>query len=447
MRIVVAGIGEVGRHLAKLLAQHNHEIVAIDLSSAKLNQLAQAADLVTYEGSAISLRILSEAQVDRADLFIAVTSHEETNILSALLAKQIGARQVIARIDSNEYLSPQGEAYFSNMGIDALIYPEKLAAQLIMGLLGGGGTFEMMGFADRNLVLSGFRIQNETNLVGLSLQEIDHEFTDIDFRIVAITREGVTLIPHGDDLIYENDLVHIISTPRGIERWRTLLRMSRFSVEKLMVVGASRVGLRICLDMENSIPEIRLVERNQDVGAEVDQLLSRTLVIRGDGRDTDLLMREGLDQVDAFVAVTGNSETNILMCMAARRAGVRRIIAEVENIDYITLAESIGIDTVVNKKLLTASRIFRYTMGKHIASIQYLTGTDAEVAEFIVREGARATRGRLKDIHFPPHAIIGGIIRNEQAFIAIGDTLIEPGDRVIVFALSSAMERLSRFFG
>ncbi len=447
MRIIIAGLGEVGMHLAQMLAQNRHDIVAIDPHAENLARLSEVSDVITIQGSSISLDTLEQAEIDRSDLFVAVASLEETNITASLLAKRLGAKRVIARIDNNEYLRPENQQYFQSLGIDTLIYPEKLASQVIIGLLGAGGTLEYMGFGDGSLALSSFRISQGLWMAGQSLEEIDNHYPTIDFRIIAITRRGDTIIPRGDTLLYDQDTVHVLSTPRGIEQWRRMVGETRFSIENLIVVGASRMGLRTCLDLEHSVKNIKLIERDRAKSEHAASLCTHTLVINGDGRDTDLLIREGLEYADAFVAVTGNSETNILTCMAARRSGVKQIIAEVENIDYIALAESIGVDSVVNKKQIAAAQIFRYTMGRHMASIRYLTGTDAEVAEFIVKEGAPATRGRLKDLHFPPNALVGGIMRGQGSFIAVGDSQIVPGDRVVVFSLGSSMDRLERLFG
>lgn len=434
-------------HLARMLAQNHHDIVAIDPNQENLTRLTEDADVITLQGSAVSLGILEQAEVSRADLFVAVASLEETNVIAALLAKRMGAKRVIARIDNNEYLKRENLQHFLDLGIDRLIYPEKLASQVIIGLLGAGGTLEYMGFGDGSLALSSFRITQGLWMAGRSIEELDNHYPTISFRIMAITRAGETIIPRGETLLYDQDTVHVISTPKGIEQWRSLVGESRFSIENLIVVGASRMGIRTCLDLEGSVKNIKLIERDKAKCEYAGSICPHTLVINGDGRDTDLLIREGLEYADAFVAVTGNSETNILTCMAAKRSGVKQIIAEVENIDYIALAESIGVDTVVNKKQIAAAQIFRHTMGQHMASIRYLTGTDAEVAEFVVKPNARATRGRLKDLHFPPNALVGGIMRGNSSFIAVGDSQIAPGDRVVVISMGSSMDRLEKFFG
>jgi len=446
MRIIVAGIGEVGRHLAAMLANSYHDIVAIDPLASNLNALQDKADLVTVQGSATSPTILQSAEVGKTDLFVAVASAEETNIISAAMAKKLGAKRVVARIDNNEYLTPHNQDLFTSLGIDSLIYPEKLASQAVIGLLGEGGAMAYIHFAQGKLTLAAYRIETTMPYIGLTLAQIRKHYDNLNFLVVAIARDGETIIPSGEDTLRPGDLIHVISTPRGVDEWRRITGSSAFSVNNLFVLGASRMGIRTCLDLEGKVKKIKLFESDREKCERIAPLFRQTTLVHGDGRNTDFLLAEGLEEADAFAAMTGSSETNILTCLAARRAGVRQIIAEVENLDYITLAESIGIDSVVNKKLITASRIFRYTMGGDVSSMRYLTGSDAEVFEFVAKAGSPATRGRIKDLHIPPLTIAGGIIRGDSAFIATGETIIQPGDRVIVFTTSFAAGKVARFF-
>lgn len=450
MRIIVAGIGEVGHHLASMLSSSYHDIVAIDPEADSLEELAAEADLVTVMGSATSVSVLKQAEVSKADLFIAVASSEGTNIMSAVLAKQLGAQRVIARIDNNEYLQPANVSLFHRMGVDQLIYPEKLASQVIIRLLGDTSSMEYIDFAKGRLGLSVIRIDEGMPYVGLTLAAMSRALNGDEpldsYLVVAIARNGETIIPTGEEKVQAGDALHIIANGRGTELWRKLRGGDDTEVKNLMVLGASRMGVRTCLDLEDKIRNIKLIEADAAKCQRVAPLCKKTLVINGDGRDMDKLLEEEVGKMDAFVAVTGSSETNILACMAARRAGVKQIIAEVENLDYIALAESVGVDAVVNKKLITASSIFRHTMGSNISSMHCMTGSEAEVLEFVAKDGSKATRGRLKDLNFPKKALVGGIIRGDQAFIATGKTEILPGDRVVVFALNQAVNKLSQFF-
>lgn len=445
MNIVIAGAGEVGIHLAKMLSNEYHDIVVIDPDAEKLNQLSASADILVVEGSATSINSLREANIKKTDLFIAVAQSEETNIISATLAKRLGAKKVIARIDNNEYLLPNSKEIFLNLGIDNLIYPEKLAAKEVIGLLGQTSSTEFVDFSGGKLSLAVFRLEPDAPVVDMTLNQTTRDNDNLEFRAVAIAREGETIIPRGSDEFKVNDLVYVITNQGGVKAMLKYSGKTNIDVHNMIILGGSRIGVKIAEALDKQI-NIKLVERDKTKSLKLASLFTNTLVINGDGRDTDLLMQEGLQNMDAFVAVTGNSETNILSCLVAKRMGVKKTIAEIENIDYIQLAEGMGIDTVINKKLITASRIFRYTMSTEVSAIKCLTGSDAEVLEFIVKPNSPVTKGKIKSINFPKDAIIGGIVRADNSFIAKGDSEIKAYDRVVVFALPSAINKVGKFF-
>lgn len=435
----------MGTHLAKMLAKEYHDIVVIDPNAEMLSQIAATSDVITVEGSATSITALKEANVKKADLFIAVAHSEETNIISATLAKRLGAKKVIARIDNNEYLLPNNKELFLNLGIDSLIYPERLAAREVVGLLGQTSSTEFVDFSGGRLSLIVFKLEEDAPVIDKTLIQATKNMHTLEYRAVAISREGETIIPRGNDTFKVNDMVYVIANQKGIKEMLEYSGKTNVDVHNLMILGGSRIGVRIASEMEKHV-NVKIIEANKDKSTKLANYFKNALVINGDGRNTDLLLEEGLQYMDAFVAVTGNSETNILSCMVAKRMGVKKTIAEIENIDYIKLAESIGIDTVINKKLITASRIFRYTMSTDVSAIKCLTGSDAEVLEFIVKPGAIVTKGKLKHVNFPKDAIIGGVVRGEQAFIAKGDSEIKAYDRVVVFALPSAINKVGKFF-
>ncbi len=445
MNIIIAGAGEVGTHLAKMLSIEYHDIVVIDPDSQKLAQLTSSADLIVVEGSATTISGLKEANVKKADLFIAVTSSENANILSATLAKKLGAKKVIARIDNNEYLLPNNKELFLNLGVDSLIYPEKLAAREVISLLGHTSSTEFVDFSGGKLSLAVFKLEEDAPVIDQTLFQTIKDNKDLEFRAVAIAREGETIIPRGSDQFKVNDLVYVITNKSGVQEMLEYSGKKNIEVHNLMIIGGGRIGIRIAYDLEKDV-NIKIIEQDRDKSVKLANFFKNTLVINGDGRDTELLMQEGLPYMDAFIAVTGNSETNILTCLAAKRMGVKKTIAEVENLDYIKLAESMGIDTVINKKLITASRIFRYTMSTEVSAIKCLTGSDAEVLEFIVKPNSLVTRGKIKDINFPKDAIIGGVVRGDSSHIAKGITEIKAYDRVVVFALPSAINKVGKFF-
>lgn len=445
MNIIIVGAGEVGTHLATMLAKEYHDVVVIDPDAEMLSQVAATTDVVTLQGSATSISILKEANIKKADLFIAVAHSEETNIVSATLAKRLGAKKVIARIDKNEYLQPNNKEIFLNLGIDSLIYPERLAAREVITLLGQTSSTEFVDFSGGKLSLIVFRLEEDSPVIDNTLLQATKNIQNLDYRAVAISREGETLIPRGNDQFKFNDLVYVIANQGGIKDMMEHSGKKNIDVNNLMILGGSRIAIHIANELEKSM-NVKLIEVDKDKSQKLASQFKNALVINGDGRNTDLLIEEGLPYMDAFVAVTGNSETNILSCIVAKRLGVKKTIAEIENINYIRLAESIGVDTVINKKLITASRIFRYTMSTDVSTIKCLTGSDAEVLEFIVKPGSPITKGKLKVVSFPKDAIIGGVVRGDTAFIAKGDSEIKPYDRVVVFALPSAINKVGKFF-
>jgi trk system potassium uptake protein len=445
MKIIIAGAGDVGTHLAKMLSTEDHDLIVIDNDEAHLKRVGSSYDVLTLDGSASSISLLKDANIHKADLFIAVTSSEEVNITASILAKTLGAKKTIARIDKIEYLQPKNREIFINLGIDYMFYPELLAAKEVIGLLHSTGTTDLVDFAGGKLTLLAVKLSETAPFLSKSIEDVIKEMESLEFRAVAITRNGKTIIPNSLDKFYVNDLVYLITNQAGIEDIMKYSGKKSFSVNNIMIVGGSRIGKNIALEMGEH-HDVKLIEIERSKSYTLSNELHNSLVINADGRNRDMLMQEGLPKMDAFIAVSGNSETNILSCMLAKQVGVKKTIAEVENLDYINLAEEMGIDSIINKKLTTASRIFRFTMSKEVSSIKCLKGTDAEVMEFEVKPDAKVTLGKLKDIDFPKDCIIGGVIRGKSSFIATGSTEIRSYDRVVVFALPTAIGRIGKYF-
>ncbi len=445
MKIIVAGAGEVGTHLAKMLSSEFHDITVIDPDAESLKNIDSNLDLLTITGSATSFEILKEAKVKKAALFIAVTHSEETNITAAIMAKTLGAKKTIARVDNYEYIEPENISHFIRLGIDYLIYPERIAAREVVNLLGQGEIFESVDFSGGKLSLYVLKLDEKAPVINQTLIDVIKNNKQIEFRAVAIARNGKTIIPSGNDYFQVNDLVYVVTNKSGI---RDVLKYSgkkKIEIKNIMILGGSRIGKRVAKSLENRF-NIKLIEIDKNKSAKLADFLNNSLVINGDGRDIDLLNQEGLSNMDTFIAVTGNSETNILSCLLAKKMGVKKTIAEIENIDYIDLGESMGIDTIINKKLVTASRIFKFTMSAEVETMKCLTGSDADVLEFVAKKDSKITKESLRNIDFPKDAIVGGIIRGNKSFIATGDSIIEADDRVVVFALPSAVKKLDNLF-
>lgn len=445
MNIIIAGAGDVGVHLTQMLCNENHNVVVIDRDKKKLLSLDSHYDVLTVEGSCSSFSTLEKANVKDTDLLIAVTSIEETNIITAILGKRLGAKTTVVRAHNKEYLEERRQAYLNSLGIDSIICTEMMAAKEIVGLLKQVGTTEVFDFSGGKLSLFVVKLDNKAPVLNKTLKETSKLNKDFQYTAVAITRGNNTIIPRGSDVFKENDLVYVITTQSGIKNLLKYSGKKKFEIHDIMILGGSRIGIKTASDLEKHL-NIKLIEQDQDKCFKIADKLDKTLVINGDGANIDLLMEEGIERMDAFIAVTGNSETNILSCLLAKKMGVKRTIAEIENIDYIDLAENIGIDTIINKKLIAASRIFRYTMNAEVASIKCLTAADAELLEFLVRQGAPITKKTIREIQIPKGAIIGGVVRNNKGLIAKGDMQIQAGDKVIVFALPEAIHDIQSLF-
>lgn len=451
MKIIIAGAGEVGTHLAKLLSSETNETTVIDPDQGRLSALSENTDVITVQGHSASIETLKEAKVGSADLFIAVnpSNSQNVNVVSALLAKKLGCRKVTARVNNEEYLQYDNRVIFTEMGIDMLFYPEKIASGEIVELLRRTQTTESLDFARGKLQLAVFKLEEDSPLIDLRLIELGQQLSKIrqEFRVVAIARNNETIIPKPDTKFKYNDLVYFIAKRDGIEVLSEYMGTSEVKIDKVMILGGGPIGEMVAKQISHMVSTVKIIESDKNRCFQLaDKFDSNVLVINGDGRNTDLLLEENIRDFDAFVAVSENSEENILACVAAKKLGVSRTIAEVENIEYIHLAEGMGVDATINKKLITASRIFKLTLSNKVKLIRYMTGTDAQVLEFVVAPDTRITKKPLKDLNFPSGAVIGGAIRGTDALIAVGDTTFEPYDRVIVFAAPGAVKEVDRFF-
>ena len=451
MKIVIAGAGEVGSHLAKMLSNEANDITVIDSDHERLDALRSHTDVITVEGNPSAIQVLHDAEVETSDLFIAVSPSEsqDVNIVSAMLAKKMGCKKATARINNEEYLSYENKYLFTEMGIDLLFYPEKIAAGEIVELLKRSASTDSLDFARGRLQVAVFKLEEESPMIGMNMAEFSRVASEdgLKFRVVAISRGDETIIPKFDTKFKYHDLVFIISKREGVDMLMKYLGKRNLEVDKIMILGGSPIAEMVAKKISKQVDSIKLIEMNKEKCLELSEKLpSNVIVVNGDGRNSDMLLEENIREYDAFVAVTNNSETNILACVAAKSLGVERTIAEVENIEYIKLAESMGVDAVINKKLITAGRIFRFTLSSKVRFIKYMSGTNAEVLEYIVAPESVITKRPLKDMGFPSNAIIGGLIRGNDAFIAVGDTQIQAYDRVVVFALPQAVREVDKFF-
>lgn len=452
MKIVIEGAGEVGSHLAKMLRAEANDVTVIDDDASKLSALTAYADVETLCGSPTSIAILQQAGVDKADLFIAVCPFvsQEVNLVGALLAKKMGASKVIARINDEDYLSAENKLLFKEIGVDLVFYPEKSAADEIVDYLKHSSTAETMDFARGKLQIVVFKLDEESPVLDLKLKEFTGMLTQEqlkNFRVIAISREDKTLIPSLDTKFLFGDMVFTITTREGVDALYEYFGKSSIHVRSTMILGGGSIAAMLARSLVREGVSVKIIEKDRDRCIKLsEQLPAKVLIVNGDGRNSDFLFEEGIKDYDSFVALTGNDETNVLACVIAKKFGVPRTVAEVESIDYIRLAEEMGVNSVINKKLIMASRIFKFTLSGKARFVRYMTGTNAEVMEYTVAPGSAITKCAIKDAGFPRHAIIGGVIRGSEAFIAVGDTKIEAYDRVAIFAMPETIREIDKFF-
>lgn len=445
MHIIIAGAGEVGFQVAKMLAHEDHDIVLIDKSDERLSYVESHIDVGVIKGNAVSIRVLENAGIRHANLLIAATSSEETNITTAILGKHLGAERTIVRISNPEFQLEKEKIDLTEMGIDSMVFPEDLAAKEIFRLVELSALTDSFEFGEGKLTLTGLVIEEGAPLIGKSLVEAVQLYPRLNFTVVAIQRRNRTLIPRGDTAFKANDHAYFISNPGCVDELMGMAGKERFEVRNVMVLGGSLIGREFARLAENQY-KVKLIEQNREKAFELADELANCMVIRGDGSDVEFLEEEGIEDMDAFIAVTGDSETNIISCLVAKNHGVKRAIALVENMDYISLSQNIGIDTLINKKMITINNIFKHVRAGEVAALTSLHGVESEVLEFIVHHACQVANIPLRKLHFPREAIIAGVVRGEESFIANGETTIEAGDRVVVFTLPSAVHKVERFF-
>ncbi len=448
MKIIIAGAGEVGFHLAKLLSYEAQEITLIDVDKESLAYADSHLDIRVLRGDATSIALLKDAKVDAADLVIGVTASETTNLTFCLLAKQLGSKRTIARISNTEFVDHRELIKFDELGIDELISPEELAASEIQLLLNQSAFNDTYEFEDGLLTMVGVFLPKTAPFVGKMVKEAAKIFPELHFMPIALQRMGTqyTLIPRGDTVFKEGDQVYFITNKGGVDDLYKLTGMQRREIKNVMVLGGSKVGFKTARDLCSNKFNVKLIEKDKDKAFDIADNIPNALVINGDGRNVELLEEESLESMDAFIAVTGNSETNIMSCLVAKSRGIKKTIALVENMDYFQLSQSIGIDTLINKKLLAANNIFRYIRRGEVLALTRLNNLNAEILEFEVKSSSVVNGEIIKELNFPREAIIGGVIRNGEGLIALGDFKISEGDKVVVCALPKAIPKIEKLF-
>ncbi|MCL6268268.1 Trk system potassium transporter TrkA [Flagellimonas myxillae] len=448
MKIIIAGAGEVGFHLAKLLSYEAQDITLIDTDKESLSYADNHLDIRVLRGDATSIEVLRDAKVQSSELVIGVTASETTNLTLCMLAKQLGCKRTIARISNTEFMDNRELIQFSELGIDELISPEELAATEIQLLLNQSAFNDTYEFEDGLLTMIGVFLPKAAPFVGKMVKEAAKIFPELHFMPIALQRMGTqfTLIPRGDTVFKEGDQVYFITTSEGVEELYKLTGMQKKDIKNVMILGGSKVGFKTARDLCAKKFNVKLIEKDKEKAFDIADDLPHALVINGDGRNVELLDEESLDSMDAFIAVTGNSETNIMSCLVAKSKKIKKTIALVENMDYFQLSHSIGVDTLINKKLLAANNIFRYIRRGEVLALTRLNNLNAEILEFEVKATSLVNGEIIRELNFPREASIGGVIRDGKGIIALGDFKILEGDRVVVCCLPKAIPRIEKLF-
>ena len=446
MKIIIVGAYAIGTHLAKLLSRNDHDTVLIDSDLERLSNISTDYDLMTIQASPSRIQTLKDAGVATADLFIAVTPDENLNMNACMLAKALGAKRTVAKVDNNEYLDPKMKSFFDSVGISSLIYPENLAAIDIANGLKMSWVRQRWDVHDGALTMLGIKLRDTCEVLNMPLKDLCKP--ESPYHIVAIKRSNETIIPRGDDVLKLNDIAYFMTTRQYIPYIRSIVGKERYAdVKNVMIMGGGATAVRATA----LIPEYMKVKIFEADEARCDKLnelidLDRAMVIHGDGRDIGLLNEEGIQNTQAFVALTGNAETNILACLTAKRLGVRKTVAMVENFDYISMAESLDIGTIINKKVLAASHIYQMMLDADVHNIHFLMSANADVAEFTAEPDSKVTRKKVFELGLPKGTTIGGIVRDGEGLLVSGGTQIEAGDSVVVFCHEVDMSRLEKFF-
>ncbi|MBQ3857366.1 MULTISPECIES: Trk system potassium transporter TrkA [Segatella] len=445
MKIIIAGAYAIGIHLAKLLSRNNEDITLMDEDLDRLSHINDEYDLLTMEANPSSIEAMKEAGVEHADLYIGVTPDEALNLNCCIMAKALGAKKTVAKIDNPEFTDPKLQAFFDNLGVSSLIYPEMLAAIDINNGLKMSWVRQRWDVHDGALVMLVIKLREECEILNEPLKNICGP--NDPFHIVAIKRQGETIIPGGNDELKLFDMAYFMTTKNYIPYIRTIVGKEHYAdVKNVMVMGAGQTAVRAIKTMPNYMG-VKIIEIDNQRCQELNNILDdNVLVINGDGRDVPLLIEEGIKNTQAFVALTGNAETNILACLTAKRLGVRKTVAMVENTDYVAMAENLDIGTIINRKTIAASRIYQMMLDADVMNVRFLDSANADVAEFIVQEGAKVTKHPVKDLGMPVGVTIGGLVRQGEGMLVSGNTQIMPGDSVMVFCHNINMKKIEKYF-
>jgi len=445
LNIIIIGAGDIGYNLAKMLSYENHDISLIEKNHGNYTQAVDTLDAHVFHGSGTSFTLLERTGIREADLVVAVTDSDEVNLLAAITAKQYGVEKTVARVKNREFLRTDAPINAQKFNIDLIIHPESVAAQEAVRLLKQTAATDFIEFAKGQIILMGIQLEQNSSIFNIPLSELAKEYRDFAFRIIAIHRKESTKIPRGNDILMPNDRIFVIVARENVQDVVRIMGKEDAKIEDIMILGGGQTGYIIARELEKEY-NVKIIESNVDKSYDLAEKLSRALVIQGNGLDGDLLAVEGITHMDAFIAVTDDDENNIVSCLMAKHLKVPKVISLINKTEYCSVIPTIGIDTYISKQLLTVNSILKFIRRGTVVSVASIPGIAAEVIELIPNKGSKITKKPIRELGFPKDAIVGAVMREDWVFIPVGGTQIEAGDKVVVFALPSDVQKVEKLF-
>ncbi len=445
MYIIILGAGEVGYNLAKLLSYEKHDVVILEPNLERVKRAREKLDIQVFEGTGSSPDDLREAGIEKADMVVAVSNNDEVNLLACLIAGKFNVKTKIARVKNREFTREDCAINAQFLGIDLIIHPESEVAKAVVGLLNMTAATDILEFADGKILLLGIQLDKKCGILGQSLAEVGRAVENVTFRTVAIQRRDRTIIPRGADIFMNNDRVYVMTQRENLPELLILVGKENVKMENVMILGGGQTGTEIASQLEDDV-NVKIIESNVDKTQVLADRLQKSLVIRGDGRDINLLALEGIIDMDAFISVTGDDETNIISCLVAKHLQVPRIISLINKTDYTAIIPTIGIDAYISKQIVTVDQILKFIRRGAIVSVASIPGLAAEILEYIAQDNSKIIRKPLNEIHFPKGALLGAIVRGDEFFIPVGNSQIRAGDEVVVFAMPTAIKEVEKLF-
>ncbi len=445
MYIIILGAGEVGYTLAKILCYEKNDVVLVEQDEARLKRARDSLDIKVIGGSASSYHILEEAGIKDADMLVAVTNNDEVNLIACMIANHYRVQKKVVRVKNREFTSEKSPLNAMSLNIDLIIHPESEVAAAVVKLLKQTAATDIVEFEDGRLIMIGIKLDNKCQILEQSLAQVSDSYSELTFRTVAIQRRDRTIIPHGADIFMSGDRVYVTSKKESLPEILKLTGKENVKMENVMILGGGQTGAEIARSLEDEL-NVKIIESNTDKTEELADKLEKSLVIRGDGRDLNLLALEGIIDMDAFISVTGDDETNIISCLMAKHLQVPRIISLINKSDYTPIIPTIGIDAYVSKQFVTVDNILKFIRRGSIVSVASIPGISAEIIEFQTHKDAKICKKELKNMHLPKGAILGAVVREDDIFIPVGSTKIQEGDRVVAIALPPAIREVEKLF-